>query len=349
MSGRQFICIAPVDFDPSRVVIDIPMETKTRVPYTRARIGYLDNEGNRKELCIEAPPQYCFGVSPQYDFHDKDKTGEIRNYQVMYSLNSLKTFQSPTADEAAFREAISSIRTLLVEKLSDSEFFDNIPEGSQSFLDPSAPKNHGGLAGVKPLFEFPTKKVDDAKQGQKSVPDTSKPERMYVKLLYSSGTTKDGSPFTHMDSRFYLSSDPNNPRDPREFVDTRGEIRPLFHIKEVYFGTHGPKSRYGASISIRLLEADFKPAESAFPKGRMLSTPATTAWRAPADATEYGGEDDGGGAVAEDFTDDLAVPAKPAKKASAPPAAAGAGGPAEEGEVVKPKKKKALNNKLTVA
>ena len=296
-ASAKMLNVSPSDFDPSRVVIYPPAETKTKIAYYRAKIYYLDEAENECEFCLQAPSQFTFGVSPVYAFEDKERTGPIKDYQVVYSMTSLKTIEEPTAEETAFQGVLESLVDLLAEKFSDESFFEHVPEAQKSMLDPSIPRLKGGRMGIKPMYEYP--KVDGEKNGRKiKVPDTSKTARMYVKLLFFSGKDKSGKEYSRMDTRFYQPPDTDRAVNPLDYINVRGTLTPLFHVKEVYFGAHG-KNPYGASFSLRLIEADFVPQTSG-PKGRLLR--GVGAGSMPGEAPhEDGGE---GG---EGFGDDLPV------------------------------------------
>lgn len=324
--AKKMLNISPAEFDPSRLVISNPVQTKTTVPYTRADISYLDDAGTPCRLCIQAPTQHSFGVGPVHAFDDKERTGPVVDYQVVYSMNSLATFESPTGEEEAFKTAMDSLTDTLTEKLTDESFFEMIPAAQAALLDPSSSRTKNGRAGIKPIYDFPRK--DGDKGGKKiKIADTSKPARMYVKLIYFSGTDKSGAPYSRMETRFYRPPDTTHSLDPREFVNVRGAITPLFHIREVYFGNHGANP-YGASFSIRLLEADFAPQE-AIGSSRLLRGVPMEAEGIGADLPS-----------AADFPK-LGLRHAPTGDAgaggeSAPPPAAGAGGES----IPKPKKKK---------
>ena len=103
---------------------------------------------------------------------------------------------------------------------------------------------------LKPIFNY-KKTENDLK-----VDDKSKPKVAYFKLK----TSKD---YKTIETKMY---DLNSKQliDPIDTISKFGSIKPMIHISNIYFGTHG-NTNYRASIQIKVVKTYFQQISSELP------------------------------------------------------------------------------------
>jgi len=289
-----------VKLNSSRIVITSP-ETVTfgNVTYTKSNIYYKDNMGTLCNLFMIGNPQWCFGVNQVLD----QKTGEVDGFQVCYNCTSKDTVQDPTREEKCLMDNFTTIRNSLVEFLSDEKNLEDVPASAKIFLE-------RGESGIKPIFSY--KSMPDPSNPKKKIPDTSAAPRIYAKL--QKRKDKDTKQIS-ITSRFfgpgnkqvnpviYSELSPNASKDkdgnPRA---VSGTITPVFKIESVYYGAHS-SNPYGASLQVRISEANYSPWVANATLPRMLGANTTSVVTEYEDEEGCENEDDGEDVFDQEDTD----------------------------------------------
>lgn len=289
------------EFDPSRLVVT---EAKVKqikkgnstFDFVTSDVFYKDNSGKLCELCFEAHPQSTFGISGVYPMgtEEKDKTSSnIEGYQVSYPMTSLDTVSDPNKHEQYMIDLFNALHQAAVEagkrECGLSKDKRKIPAPSyNAYL--AARDDEDWNQFVKPLYAYANKK--DANGN--SYEDTTKPQRGYFKLI-TRGKGNDLRSITPIYG-------PGDKRvDPSVYMNTLGQIHPVFKVSHVYWGSHG-KSPYGGSVKVVLYEANFVPRVSTGHTRRLLR-PNTAVEED--DTYEAGGNN---GSENEDFDNDSSDP-----------------------------------------
>lgn len=285
--------------DLERVVVTDPEEIEIKkkgISYTSSKIYYKDNMGRLGNLYIIGTPQWCFGVNKQ-----EDKSGNLDGFQACYNCSSKNTAQNPTEEEQNVMDSLNTVREALVNFLASEESdLEAVPEGAKLFLE-------RGDAGVKPILS--QKMILDPTDPKKKrkIPDPN-PEvalRVYAKLMCKKGD--DGVKIT---TKFYAPGDkpvnpiiyselsPNAPMKEGKPMATGGTMTPVFKVEGVFYGAHG-KNPYGASVQIKLSEANYVPYSAGSNNiPRMLGANTAVAVEPEAEVTEeadaFAGIDEGG-------------------------------------------------------
>lgn len=281
------IVVSPENFDASRVVMRRP-ETqnfvidKTSLPVTKSKNLYLNDAGEECDFYVQAPTQRIgnFGFQYSYPFgtKDDDKKDPLKaaGMQLEYPLTSLKTVANPTAEEKAFHKMGHTLWELAckhAEKMYEEN--EEIEDEAKKFLPPvassaimavvMAKKGQDWKRAVKYPFSHP--KIKDSNPER---PDTTKPLRLYAKLVSQGKQEK-----LNIQTRIYQVSeeDPEGVKRPATtFIGVGGNVTPLFVVDDTFWGAHGNKSSCGVSIKFKLIEAEFEPLGSgaSMPADRMV-------------------------------------------------------------------------------
>ena len=266
MSEAKEILVFPLEFDATRLVYHPPVTQKFNiggadVEVTNAPIRYLDDNDDECRLFLKAPKQRITGIWHVYPFSlakEEQTPDKATGMQITYPMTSLATINSPTEEEQAYMDARHAIWQGAVDQGTALAEADEpiIPGVSvNSFL--AAAKKGDYTKAVKYPFEHPK---DDKKKL-----DTSKPKRQYIKLC-TNGTGETLKATT----KFYGPG--NKAVNPARYVGVNGEFEGCIGIESVYYGTQGPTAPQGASIKMRVGEANFTPITSSggVPSKRML-------------------------------------------------------------------------------
>jgi hypothetical protein len=256
------------------------------INYTKSNVYYKDNMGRLGNLYIIGLPQWCFGVNQTVSM----ETGAVDGYQICYMCTSKDTVKEPTANEQILMDNLLTIRSALVEFASNPENIEEAPGSSKVFLAT-------GDAGVKPIIHHPM--MPDPTNPKKKIRNPDSAPRIYSKLM----TKKDqatkqvtirtkfhGPGDKEINPIDYSESAPDAPidKDSGKPKARPGTITPVFKVDSIYYGAHG-SSPYGASVQIKVSEANFTPyvaGGNSVP--RML--PANT--DTPAETEEEVGDED---------------------------------------------------------
>jgi hypothetical protein len=287
----KVIKVEPEEFDLSRVVIKDSTKTtftlgdaKTPIENYGSEAFYLNNKNEECELYFEAPQQLTFGVSYCYDLGEKNQVPEnAKGMQLCYPLTSMKTVNTPTPKEKAVKDMIDQLYTLCVKKAEEEAKRPKkelkIPELSCILIKSAMSEGGGADGAVKPPYDHP-----NGKDKQNNVfKDTTKPVRMYVKLI----TTKTKKLGLVCLTRVYDSND--QPGNGKDLLDLKCRVGPLMRFLGIYWGAHGPKSPYGASLRFQIAELTYVPSEgSKLPPVRLISKSAN-----PHPSEKEDGDDEG--------------------------------------------------------
>ncbi len=281
-------------FDKTRLRILDPvahsfMKGNSEVEWTTSEGRYINDDGEECELYFDLPEQFCFGINAVYGVgtETEDKTLEnAKGLQICYSLTGMKTIENPTKDEKYAISVLKALWEASWDKMqAECERSDDllVPNPTyNSFL--AAQKRKDPELAVKPIFAYPQK--PDPKNPKKKVEDRTKPQRAYIKLL-----TKGEGRKMRCQTQIYGPGDKQD-KTGLKYIDVRGRIHPLFKWEGVFWGSHGQKAPYGASVRLRVAQMNFTPQPDEIPKRRMLSPNA-----APA-VEDDGSDDDGHGRYA---------------------------------------------------
>ncbi len=248
------------EYSPKNLVLKNPVEkTFGNVTFLQSEIFYKNHKGEECNFYLEGPKQYTFGIQPNYGPNvqkEEDKIPEnIKGYQILYSMTGMKTIDEPTQDEFYFMNTLRDIRKQISEKAKTQEVLD-ILEGTTQMVMRNDPEN-----GVKPVFAHPMK--EDPRNKKKKIPDASKPQKLYLKLL-----TKRNKYSSCVEIDTFFNGPGGRDLNPLDLVEVRGHFIPNIFVKGIYWGSHGNKP-YGASLQLKLYEATYTPFQSR-PKRRYL-------------------------------------------------------------------------------
>lgn len=295
------ICIDPIDFDPSRVVVKDPQQNEftlksgASIKTCTSAGRYLDDEGRECILYIRGDPQQTFGFSYNHEIAiaKDDRTPEnASGVQVCYPLTSMATVQNPKPSEQAFKDTIMGLWQAVVDKgIEEIEKDDTtLPAVAKASFIAAAKKEQWERA-VKIPFSHPKDKNDKKKF------DTTKPETMYTKLV----TSGKG---TGMKVSTVIRGPGDRVQSALRYMDTPGILTPVFLWEGAYHGAHGNEASYGTSLRFKLVQGNFVPkAFSKVPQHRMLprnTAPVEEDETFPA-ARGVRAEEDGGSNDSDDF------------------------------------------------
>jgi hypothetical protein len=263
------ICINPADFVKDNLVWEDAATSSFKVgelpvDNTTSEAFYLDEHGEKCAFFFTGPTQPVFGVSLSYPLGtpETDQTPDkVKGLQICYPMTSLKTMKAPTPEEAAYRKMIVEIwESAYAHGAAQVTSNPAVPGISvNSFMAAAAQKKRENA--IKVPFDYRNDKKDKTKK------DFTKPEQMYVKLY-----TKGQGLKIRCETKFY------GPGDTRlngmSLVDEQGALTPVFKLEGMYFGSHGPRAPQGASVRIRLNEANWVPGSIG---GAKVSTQRFTA------------------------------------------------------------------------
>jgi len=232
---------------------------------------YINDDGVECEAYFEMPEQFCFGTNVCYPMgtSKEDKLPEnMTGLQICYPITSMKTIESPTKIELAGQYIFDCLNDVtwdkLVEQCDDSiEAEDRkVPAPTfSSYVTATRGTSVKRSDAVKPPYGYP---MVDAKQGKKKkVEDRSKPQRAYIKLI-----TKGNGRNLRCITSVYGPGD--RKVSPLKYIDVRGKVTPVMKWDGVFWGAHGQKAPYGASVRLRVAEMNYSPQTDGGPRRRML-------------------------------------------------------------------------------
>jgi len=250
--------------DPEEIV------TKDGTKFMRSSITYKNDRGDPCDMYFAGPKQFSFGISPEYPFglpkHEQTED-KIKSFKICYNICDMRNVAHPSKEEKYMEEIFSGIHQKVVEAAHQESTLKKIG-AAQAIVIRSAKQNNEFHGGVKPILSLGTT-ISPHNPNQR-IPDSSKPKRIYAKLLSSKRPHEDITIHT----KFYGPGDRNI--DPKKFINVQGYLEPVFNLQSIYWGAHG-STPYGASIQVKLSEANFTPMSRNGPPKRMLSANTATA------------------------------------------------------------------------
>lgn len=263
---REFYLQVGDEIDPERIILKKPtVNTYTqgsdKIEWVTQTGRYLDDEGNECELFIELPEQYYFGVNEQYPMGTKEEDQVLENLkglQICYQIDSKNEEENDyvrSICDALHAATVTSLEEECAKKESDEET--DLPDIAFNSWVAAERKGDSSLA-VKPVYSHPM-----VGKGKKKIPDLSKSERMYIKLI-TSGKGRKLRAITP------IHGPGDKPINPLKLVNKRGRLHPVIKWEGSFLGAHG-KSPYGSSVKFRVSEANHAPARArGLPSRRML-------------------------------------------------------------------------------
>lgn len=256
-------------FDKSRLRILDPVCNSFKkgdsvIEWTTSEGRYIDDDGKECELYFELPEQFCFGVNAVYDLMTTKEDKVIDNakgLQICYPLTGMKSIESPSKDEKYAISVLQALWQVTWDKMKEECEKDSllVPEPTyNSYL--AAQKRKEPERAVKPVFSFPMKE-DDSK---KKIEDKSKPRRAYIKLL-----TKGDGRKMRCSTQIYGPGDKQD-KTGLKYLDVRGRVHMVVKWEGAFWGSHGQKAPYGASVRLRVAQMNFTPQPDEAEKRRML-------------------------------------------------------------------------------
>ena len=238
--------------------------TKDGTKFMRSNILYRNDRGIPSDMYFAGPRQFSFGISPEYPFglpKYEQTEDKIKSFKICYNICDIRNVSNPSKEEQYMEEIFTGIHQKVVEAAHQDKTLGKIGP-AQAIVIRSAKQNNEPHGGVKPILTSGTT-ISPHNPNQR-IPDPSKPKRIYVKLLSSKRPGEDITIHT----KFYGPGDKNV--DPEKYINVQGYLEPVFHLQSVYWGAHG-STPFGASIQIKLSEANFTPMSRNGPPKRMLN------------------------------------------------------------------------------
>ena len=265
MSGNYvFLPVNQANVDNIEVGDPEEIVTKDGTKFMRSSITYRNDRGDLCDMYFAGPKQFSFGISPEYPFglpkHDQTND-KIKSFKICYNICDMRNVINPSKEEQYMEEIFTGIHQKVVEAAHQESTLKKIGP-AQAIVIRSAKQNNESHGGVKPVLSLGTT-ISPHNPNQR-VPDPSKPKRIYAKLLSSKRPHED----IIIHTKFYGPGNKNV--DQKKFINFQGFLEPVFNLQSVYWGAHG-STPYGASIQIKLSEANFTPMSRNGPPKRMLS------------------------------------------------------------------------------
>jgi len=244
--------------DPEEII------TKDGTKFMRSSITYKNDRGDPCDMYFAGPKQFSFGISPEYPFglpkHEQTEA-KIKSFKICYNICDMRNVPHPSKEEQYMEEIFNGIHRKVVEAAHQETTLKKIG-AAQAIVIRAAKQNNEFHGGVKPVLSLGT--TMSPHNPNQRIPDPSKPKRIYAKLLSSKRPHED----IIIHTKFYGPGDKNV--NPKKFINVQGYLEPVFNLQSVYWGAHG-STPYGASIQIKLSEANFTPMSRNGPPKRMLS------------------------------------------------------------------------------
>ena len=237
---------------------------------------YVNDEGVECEVYFELPEQFSFGTNASYPIGTSKEDKILDNMtgiQICYPITSMKTIENPTKTELAGKQIFDFLEEVTwdkMENLCDPQIDPEdriIPRPAyNSYVAAVGGKTIRKSEAVKPPYGFPMVPIKGQKN--KKEEDRSKPQRAYIKLI----TKGEGRNLRCMTSVY-------GPGDRKvsalKYIDVKGKMTPVIKWEGVFWGSHGQKAPYGASVRLRVSEMNFSPASDGGPRRRMLGRNTT--------------------------------------------------------------------------
>lgn len=272
MSDNEIVFINNLkEFDAKKLKILDPVKNSfsrggSTIEWVTSEGRYLNNEGKPCELYFALPEAFCFGVNGNYKFgtEKEDQIPEnLTGFQICYPLTSMKTIENPTESEKHVKSVFDALFNAVWKKMQEECEKDDLQVPNPSYSAClAAQKKKNPTYAVKPVYSH--KMVYD-KKTKKKEPDMETPARTYIKLL-----TKGKGRKMRCQSLIYGPGDKQD-KTGLKYIDVRGNVMPVIKWDGVFWGSHGQKAPYGASVRLRVSEMNFTPQSDGAPPRRMLN------------------------------------------------------------------------------
>lgn len=270
VTSEIFISLDSVEtFDWTRINVGEPKKhsfTKgdKSIEWYTSEVYYLGEDGEKLSIFFELPKQsvWMSGVWP-FSTEEEEKSFEnIEGYQIAYSLD--KDSKNPTSDEERGKKILDKTWDITVDALKK---FCSVPRDDRKVPNPTyssfkTAKEDGDFSyAVKPVWNYSLTKDE---RGKKTV-DMTKSPRTYIKFL----TNKKGLDMTCSTKIFGPGDKEISPkRCIRKSMN--GICHPVIYWKGIFWGSHGQKASYGASVQLRVHEMNFTPIKRSVSNTRFL-------------------------------------------------------------------------------
>ncbi len=178
-------------------------------------------------------------------------------------MTSMSTIRNPTEPERQWKNTINGAmdkvsealtRAVSTDKTSTAEKWE-LPQTTVMIVESAVSGKKTWDQVLKSPYAFPMK--------DKKV-DMTKPERMYMKLMFSGQGDK-----LNVKTKMYAPRC-KEPLNYLNVVNVRGFHTPVVMWDDVYYGSHGPESTICASLRFKVYETEFEPSSFGFDVGRMM-------------------------------------------------------------------------------
>lgn len=252
MDDREEL-VFPKDLSINDVIFeDLSVLNTQNGPMTRSVVRRTYDDGKPGTFLLGLPKQFCFGLSKKYEY-GKERTVETwtGDYQIAYSVTSLKTIKKPSADEQALFDACETLEQKLANFI-----FDNKEQLGGTYEAVSSPEEVRRLKLVKPILTMPTMEGPAGKGGKpKKVYNPEKPYTLYVNVMRN----KKRNTFT---TRLFGPGDVEI-KPLTKIEDVNGDLEPVVFLSHIHFGAK-------ASFQFKLWDGNFTPRESFGPRRRLI-------------------------------------------------------------------------------
>lgn len=270
MSGNYvFLPVNQANVDNIEVSDPEEIVTKDGTKFMRSSILYRNDRGDPCDMYFAGGKQFSFGISPEYPFglpkHEQTEE-KIKSFKICYNICDIRNVSNPSKEEQYMEEIFQGIHRKVVEAAHQDKTLKKIG-AAQAIVIRAAHQSGESHGGVKPILTSGTT-ISPHNPNQR-IPDPNKPKRIYAKLLSSKRQGED----IMIHTKFYGPGDKNV--DPKTYINVQGYLEPVFQLQSVYWGAHG-STPFGASIQIKLSEANFTPMSRNGPPKRMLNANTAT-------------------------------------------------------------------------
>ena len=261
-------------FDWSAVVVEEPVthsftKGETTIEWTTSEVYLPGPNGEKLSIYFEMAPQNFWGISGNWPFGtaQEDRTLDtIDGFQICYPLTSLSTVDNPTEAEKTTKHFLDQTWNITVDAMKrfcsvKDKKKRKVPAPTYSAYATTRGDKDWAYA-VKPVYDYSYSM--DQKTNKKFV-DKSKPQKTYIKFV-----TKGKGSNIRCDTKVFGPGD--KLVSPYKYMSVRGNAHPVIHWDGIFWGSHGQKASYGASVRLRVSEMNFTPTvDSSVPRRRMLA------------------------------------------------------------------------------
>lgn len=262
-----YVPLGDKTFDWKKVVITPPTkhsftQGSTTIEWVTSDAYYPGPNGEKLGMFFELEEQITWGINGTWPMNvpeEKQNMTNMEGYQICYSLTSMNTINEPTTREVQTKKIFDKIHEISLEssiKFCSVKREDRLVP-SPTYSSYVAAKEEGNWDEfVKPVYEFPSSKVN----GKKTL-DKSKPERTYLKFL-----SKGKGPKLECNTKIYGPDDKqvsvtkylSLKSSETEQSSKKGRVHVVMYWDGIFYGPHGQKP-HGVSNRFKISEMNYKP------------------------------------------------------------------------------------------